>query len=87
MSRARDDRRRNMRAAFATTREDGTPVGSSVVTYADYCALAFNGYGQVIAGSVGGPDHEPGSHVPANAIMRGPYRFDSFDERGDEDYS
>lgn len=76
MTKLRDDKRANVRREFALHRSDGTPVGSTTVTYLDGCSDSFTESGDLFHCAVGGQSHEPGSHTRANWWIRGPYRFD-----------
>lgn len=62
MTRARDDARRNSRAAFATYHDDGTPVGAYWLTEADGCTEGYLHDGTPFEGTVS-EAHIRGSHV------------------------
>ena len=62
MSRARDDKRRNRRRAFALYHDDGSRVGAFWLGEADGCQTGYLEDGTPFE-STFSEGHEPGSHV------------------------
>ncbi len=76
MSKVRDNARRNARERFATTRRDGSPVGSRIVAFSDGCIDGVREDGTCFTSSFTS-DHSEADHTP---WMKGPFSYEQFEE-------